>query len=258
MMGRYLDPYRFWARVARSLLCALCVLAPPAHADEVHVAVAANFLASLREIGAEFQRQQGHHLVISSGSTGKLYAQIVHGAPYEVFLAADALRPQLLEKDAYAVKGSRFTYARGRLALWGLDPARAYANGQVLVSGKFKHLAMANVRTAPYGVAAKETLMHLGLWQKLAPNIVQGEDIGQVLQFVASGNADVGFVALAQIKKRGADSYWLVPQEYHTPLTQQAVLLRRGGQHAAARAFLDFLRSAVARRIIHENGYDLP
>lgn len=243
------------------LLCVLGVFAllpQTAHADEVHVAVAANFLATLREIGAEFHRQQGHSLVISSGSTGKLYAQITHGAPYEVFLAADAQRPQRLEKEAYAVTGSRFTYARGRLALWSRDPARVDADGQVLVTGKFSHLAMANVRTAPYGVAAKETLVHMGLWERLAPTIVQGEDIGQALQFVESGSAEVGFVALAQAKKRATGSYWLVPQEYHAPLTQQAVLLRRASKHAAARAFMDFLRGATARRIIQRDGYDVP
>ena len=243
------------------LLCVLFVLALPpraADADEVHVAVAANFLATLREIGAQFRLQQGHSLVISSGSTGKLYAQITHGAPYEVFLAADEQRPRRLEKEAYAVQGSRFTYARGRLALWSRDPARIDAGGKILTTAKFKHLAMANVRTAPYGVAAKETLVHMGLWEGLAPNIVQGEDIGQVLQFVESGSADLGFVAFAQAKKRATGSYWLVPQEYHAPLTQQAVLLRRASKHAAARAFMDFLRSATARRIIQENGYDVP
>ena len=244
-----------------SLLCMLFALALPpqmADADEVHVAVAANFLATLREIGEEFRRQQGHSLVISSGSTGKLYAQITHGAPYEIFLAADAERPQRLEKETYAVMGSRFTYARGRLALWSRDPARVDAGGQILATGKFHHLAMANARTAPYGVAAKETLVHLGLWETLAPNIVQGEDIGQVLQFVESGSAEVGFIAFAQAKKRATGSYWLVPQEYHAPLIQQAVLLRRGSKHAAARAFMDFLRGPVARRIIQGDGYDVP
>lgn len=247
-------------RLAR-LLCVLFVLALPsraAYADEVQVAVAANFLVTLREIGEEFHRQQGHSLTISSGSTGKLYAQITHGAPYEIFLAADAQRPQRLEKEAYAVSGSRFTYARGRLALWSRDPARVDAGGQVLVTAKFGHLAMANVRTAPYGVAAKETLVHMGLWERLAPNIVQGEDIGQVLQFVESGGAELGFVAYAQAKKRTTGSYWLVPTEYHAPLTQQAVLLQRGSRHAAARAFMDFLRGAMARRIIQRDGYDVP
>jgi molybdate transport system substrate-binding protein len=243
------------------LLCgALAAAASTAvsRAEDVHVAVAANFLATLQQVADRFNQQSVHHVIISSGSTGKLYAQIVHGAPYEIFLAADAERPLRLEREGYGVSGSRYTYARGRLALWSRDAQGVDAEGEVLRSAAMAHLAMANPRTAPYGLAAQQTLEHLALWRRWQPRIVQGEDIGQVLQFVDSGAAEMGFVAFSQVKRRARGSYWLVPQAYHAPLEQQALLLRPGAHAGAARAFMQYLRSADVRRLIEDAGYDVP
>jgi molybdate transport system substrate-binding protein len=239
-----------------TLVCT--VMGRVAQADDVHVAVAANFLATCQQVAEGFSRQGRHRVIISSGSTGKLYAQIVQGAPYEIFLAADAERPQRLEREGYGVKDSRYTYARGRLALWSRDARRVDAEGNILQAVATGHLAMANPRTAPYGVAAKQTLEHLGVWQAWQPRIVQGEDIGQVLQFVDSGAAELGFVAHAQVKQRAVGSYWLVPPSLHAPLEQQAVLLLPGSDAPGALAFMGYLRSAEARRLIQDAGYDVP
>lgn len=240
-------------------LALLCLVSTHvSQADEVHVAVAANFLATLQQIADGFGRHSGHRVVISSGSTGKLYAQIVHAAPYEIFLAADAERPRRLVEDGYAVKDSRYTYALGRLVLWSRDARRVDAAGAVLRTGTFAHLAMANPRTAPYGQAAKQVLQHLGVWTSLRARVVQGEDIGQVMQFVDSGAAELGFVAYAQVKRRAGGSSWRVPQAYHAPLQQQVVLLRRGARAPAALAFMRYLRGAEARGIMEEAGYDVP
>ncbi len=250
-------------RVMKSslLLCGALVCAAAgrvSQADDVHVAVAANFLSTLQQVADGFSKQSPHRVIISSGSTGKLYAQIVHGAPYEIFLAADAERPQRLEREGYGVKNSRYTYARGRLALWSRDARRVDAKGGVLQADAIGHLAMANPRTAPYGLAAQQTLQYLGRWSTWQPHIVQGEDIGQVLQFVHSGAAELGFVAYAQVKQRAVGSYWLVPQAYHAPLEQQVVLLQRGAEATAALAFMRYLRSAEVRRLIEDAGYDVP
>ncbi len=247
---------KFSLLVCGAMMCT--ATARMAQADQVHVAVAANFHATLQQIADGFSKQAPHRVLISSGSTGKLYAQIVHGAPYEIFLAADAERPQRLEREGRSVKGSRYTYARGRLALWSRDAQRVDATGSVLQTASVTHLAMANPRTAPYGLAAKQTLQHLGLWPLWQPRIVQGEDIGQVLQFLDSGAAEMGFVAYAQVKQRGAGSYWRVPQTHHAVLEQQAVLLPRGATAPAALAFMRYLRSAEARRLIEDAGYDVP
>lgn len=243
------------------LLCAALACAATgriSQADDVHVAVAANFLSTLQQVADGFSKKNPHRVVISSGSTGKLYAQIVHGAPYQIFLAADAERPQRLEREGFGVKDSRYTYARGRLALWSRDARRVDAAGNVLKVGGVAHLAMANPRTAPYGLAAQQTLEHLGVWQTWQPRVVQGEDIGQVLQFVDSGAAELGFVAYAQVKQRNVGSYWLVPSTYHAPLEQQVVLLQRGAETPAALAFMRYLRSAEVRRLIEDAGYEVP
>jgi molybdate transport system substrate-binding protein len=266
--------WRPWlSPAARGLLAGLaltawCGAAPgPLRAAEVHVAVAANFTAPLAEIGKAFEASSGYRLVVSSGSTGKLVAQIDNGAPFEVLLAADAERPALLEKNGEAVAGSRFTYARGRLVLWSPDPGRVDAAGKVLAAGRFRHLAIANPQLAPYGAAAQQTLTGLGLWEKLAPLLVQGEDIGQTYQFVASGAAELGFVALSQVRaaETGAGaagqpkgSPWIVPESRYQPIDQQAVLLTRGSASPAARAFLEFLRGQPARAVIERYGYGLP
>lgn len=242
-------------RAARALLLAALATAPAARAGEVHVAVATNFAATARALGAAFAQEHGDTVVVSEGSTGKLYAQIVNGAPYEVLLAADAERPARLEAGGQAIAGTRFPYALGQLVLWSPDAGRV--EGASALRGDFRHLAIANPELAPYGAAARDTLRRLGLWEALAPRLVRGEDIGQTYQFVATGNAELGFVALSQVAGAGG-SRWLVPADHHAPLEQQAVLLGPGRDDGAARAFLGFLRSDAARRTIAAAGYALP
>ena len=240
--------------------------APGLAAGEVKVAVAANFTVPLEEIGRAFESATGNHLAVSTGSTGKLAAQIQNGAPFEVLLAADAERPAVLEKDGSAVAGSRFTYARGRLALWSREPGLVDAGGKVLAAGSFRHLAIANPRLAPYGAAAQEVLTGLGLWERLTPRLVQGEDIGQTYQFVASGAAELGFVALSQVRAAAVGgpggkvqgSLWVVPDASYHPIDQQAVLLAKGKDSPAAKAFLDFLKGPATRAVLERFGYGLP
>ena len=244
--------------LALVVTAALALVAAPAPAAEVRVAVAANFVGTLDRLGKAFGAESGNTLLVSSGSTGKLYAQIRNGAPYDVLLAADVVHPQRLEQEKLAVAGSRFIYARGQLALWSRDPGRVDAEAGVLRRGDFRHLAIANPSTAPYGAAARQALQHLGLWETLAPRLVRGEDIGQTFQFVQSGNAELGFVALAQIRQLKPDargSFWLVPARLYDPIEQQGVLLTRAKDNAAARAFLVFLQSKRAREIIRADGY---
>lgn len=229
--------------------------AAAAEAGEVHVAVATNFAKTARELAAAFQAELGDTVVVSEGSTGKLYAQIVNGAPFEVFLSADGERPRRLVAEGYAVDGTRFSYALGQLVLWSRDPARV--KGASALRGEFRHLSIANPELAPYGAAARETLAKLGLWDSLQGRIVRGEDIGQAYQFVATGHAELGFVALSQLA--GAQgSRWLVPADHHAPLVQQAVLLIPGRENDAARAFLAFLQGDTARKRIEAAGYALP
>jgi molybdate transport system substrate-binding protein len=230
----------------------------PVAADEIRVAVASNFAGAAREIASRFEQESGHRVVIASGATGKHFAQITHGAPFEVFLAADAQRPELLESSGIALPGSRFTYAVGELVLWSPRPGYVDPDGRVLETGDFRHLAIANPKLAPYGRAAREVLMAAGLWEALQPRLVRGENIAQAFQFVGSGNAQLGFVARAQVQRPGratGGSWWKVPQSLYAPIVQQAVLLV---DDATARAFADFLRSAEARQIIRDFGYGLP
>lgn len=236
------------------------LLSLPVQAGEVHVAVAANFVGPLGRIAKTFERETGDRVLFSAGSTGKLYAQIRNGAPFDVMLAADARRPELLEQEGLAVPGSRFTYAVGKLVLWSPKPGFVDPAGEVLKSGRFERLAIANPKTAPYGAAARQTLERLGLWQSLAPRLVQGEDIGQTFQFVASGNAELGFVALSQVKgaPRYHGAYWEVPQTLYQPVEQQAVLLAKGRDNPAARAFLAFLKGKTGRAMIERSGYGVP
>lgn len=234
----------------------LALLLPPAAlADTVRVAVASNFAALLEELAPEFERHSGHTLVMSAGATGNHYAQIVNGAPFDVFLAADAERPRLLEEAGRAVKGTSFTYAIGRLVLWSADPARVDAEGAVLRSGDFEHLALANPQLAPYGAAAREVLAGMGLWDQLQRRLVQGDNIAQTLQFVQSGNAELGFIAQAQLAGLEGGSRWLVPDTLHAPIEQQGVLVR---DSAAARAFIAFLQEERATSRIRAAGYALP
>jgi molybdate transport system substrate-binding protein len=238
----------------------LPLVAASAQAGEVHVAVASNFVPALGLVAKKFEAGSGHRLTVSSGSSGKLYAQIKNGAPFDVLLSADAERPQKLEEEQMAVSGSRFTYALGRLALWSPQASMVDGEGQVLKQGQFKHLAIANPKTAPYGEAALETLRKMGVLDALQARLVQGENIGQTFQFVASGNAELGLISLAQVKAaqgKFQGSYWVVPQTLHQPIAQQAVLLLKGRDNPAAREFLEFLKGKEARAIIESFGYGL-
>lgn len=240
-----------------AILLALCsVWAAAARADDVHVAVAANFTAAARELAAAFEADSGHHAVLSFGSTGKLYTQIAHGAPFEVFLAADRERPAKAEAAGLAVPHSRHTYARGRLALFSLDPELVDPAGAVLTRpAAYARLAIANPATAPYGAAAVEALRALGVYAQVEDKLVRGESIAQAYQFVATGNAPLGLVALSQVIDQPRGSRWLVPQTLYTPLDQDAVLLERGRGNPAASAFLAYLRGDKARAIIRRHGY---
>ncbi len=237
----------------------LILIAGTAQAAEVKVAVAANFSAAMQRIALDFERDTGHKALLSFGSTGKFYAQIREGAPFEVFLAADDETPARLEKDGDTVPGSRFTYAIGRLALWSRQPGKVDDAGAVLGSESIDRLAIADPRLAPYGAAALEVMRNLGLEARLRPKLVQGESIGQAYQFVASGNATLGFVALSQVQVDGrlkAGSAWVVPTSLYTPIRQDAVVLTRGRDNAAALALIDYLRRPSTRAVIQGFGYD--
>lgn len=248
-------------RILGSVFAFITFFGSSVFAGEVTVAVASNFLNPFKQLVPVFQKQSGHTVRTVSGSTGKLYAQIIHGAPFEVFLAADSERPRLLEKNGQAVLATRFTYAQGKIALWSADPRRITTDGKnILHRRNFKHLALANPKTAPYGKAGYTTLMRLNLWKSISPTLVQGENIGQTFQFVATGNAEVGFVALSQVmdpqlKIKG--SQWIVPEHLYNVINQDAVLLIRGQSQPAARALLQFLKSDTARQLIQSYGYGL-
>lgn len=246
-------------RSVRALFAALALgWAGGASADELRIAVTSNFRAAMGSLEAAWEAHSGHRLQLSFGSTGKHYAQIRNGAPFDVFLAADSLRPELLERDGLAAPGSRFTYAVGRLVLWSPQPDLVDADGAVLHTDKFRRLAIANPEHAPYGAAAREVLEALGQWQRLSARIVRGENVAQAFHFVSSGNAELGFFALAQTVGRdeaASGSSWRVPQALYTPIRQQAVLL---SDSAPARSFLAWLRGDRATAIICDYGYDLP
>ena len=229
-----------------------------AQADTVSVAVAANFTAPMQKIAAAFEADTGHKAELSFGATGKFYAQITNGAPFQILLSADDTTPAKLEKDSKAVAQTRFTYAIGTLVLWSAQPGYVDAQGQVLQTGDFKHLALANPKLAPYGLAATQAMDKLGLTTKLQPRWVQGENIAQTYQFVASGNAQLGFVALSQVMVDGKiaqGSAWQVPAQLHDPIRQDAALLLPGKDSAAAAALLKYLRGDKARAIIQAYGY---
>jgi molybdate transport system substrate-binding protein len=242
-----------WSGVVMAL-----VLSQGAMAAEVLAAVAANFTDAANEIGQKFQAKTGHVVKFTFGSSGKFAAQIENGAPFEVLLAADAEHPVAMEEKGLGVRGTRFVYAIGRLVLWSPTPGYVDARGEVLKKNEFSKLAIANPKSAPYGLAAVEMMQKRGLWETLAPKLVQGENISQAFQFVETGNAQLGFVALSQVlaieePKRG--SWWVVPADLHSPIDQQAILLTRGANHGAAKAFLDYLKSDEARAIIKRYGY---
>jgi molybdate transport system substrate-binding protein len=237
---------------------ALLTLAFPALAGEVQVAVAANFTAPMQVIAANFERATGHRAVLAFGATGTFYAQIKNGAPFDVLLAADDKIPAKLEQEGSAVPGSRYTYAIGKLVLWSAQSNVVDAQGEVLKRGDFKHLAIAAPKLAPYGAAAVETLEKLGLLSVIESRFVQGENIAQTYQFVATGNAELGFVALSQVYANGklkSGSAWIVPDILHSPIRQDAVLLARAKDNAAAIALIDYLRSDAAKAVISSYGY---
>lgn len=244
-------------RYAAILLLATTTI-DTAKAGEVAVAVAANFSAPMRAIVAAFEKTSGHKVSLVSGATGKFYAQITNGAPFDVLLSADADTPTKLMKEAQAVVGSQFTYAVGKLALWSAQLGLVDDQGAVLKKGNFRHLAIANPRVAPYGVAAMEVLAVLGVNVSLENRLVRGENIAQAHQFVATGNAELGFVALSQIYRDGqfaAGSYWVVPAELYAPIRQDAVLLNHGKDNPAAGDLLAYLKSDAAKAVIRAYGY---
>jgi molybdate transport system substrate-binding protein len=246
-------------KLALFLLATLATLAGAAHAADVPVAVAANFTAPMEKIAVEFAKDTGHKAVLTFGATGNFYAQIRNGAPFMLLLAADDQTPARLEKEGAGVAGTRFTYAIGRLVLWSAKPGVVDDKGEVLAKGRFEHIAVANPTLAPYGAAAIETLSRLNLLEKVRPRLVQGENIGHAFQFVATGNAPLGFVALSQVMVDGRiakGSAWVVPAGLHEPIRQEAVILSRGKDSAAAAALAAYLRSDKARAIIRSYGYE--
>ncbi|AIR90614.1 molybdate ABC transporter substrate-binding protein [Pseudomonas cremoricolorata] len=229
-------------------------------ADEVQVAVAANFTAPIKALAADFQKDTGHTLVASYGATGQFYAQINNGAPFDVFLAADDTTPAKLEQEKAIVPGSRFTYAIGTLALWSAKTGYVDAKGDVLRKGDYKHLAIANPKAAPYGLAATQVLEKLKLTEATKPKLVEGQNITQTYQFVSTGNAELGFVALSQIYKDGKiseGSAWIVPATDHEPIRQDAVILNKGKDNPAAQALVDYLKTPKATALIKSYGYEI-
>mgnify|MGYP003875473341 FL=1 len=236
----------------------LALVSKTALAETIHVAAASNFTAPMKEIVRQFEQASGHKVRLSFGSSGKFFAQIRHGAPFQVFFSADQAKPKALEQAGYTVKQSRFTYAIGALALWSATDGIEMTNAAPLRQGKFHKLALANPKLAPYGAAAVEVLENLSLTQATRSKWVQGENIAQTYQFTGTGNADVGFVSLSQVMaggniKRG--STWIIPESLYSPIRQDAVLLKRGENSEAARALLRFVKSEQGKTIIGSYGY---
>ncbi len=240
---------------------ALWLASLPAAAGEVQVAVAANFAAPMARIAEAFSAATGHRVRLSPGATGKFYAQVVAGAPFEVLLAADDETPRRLVAEGHAVAGTAFTYAVGRLVLWSAQPGLVDDQGAVLAGRAYAHLAIANPMVAPYGAAAMEVLRARGLAEAVAPRLVTAESIAQAYQFVATGNAELGFVALSQVAAPGQPprgSWWRVPASLHGEIRQDAVLLKAGQKNAAAAALLDWLKGESVRALIQSYGYGTP
>lgn len=249
-------------KISLSLIAGLLSLGLSASvfAEEVQVAVAANFTAPMKVIAADFEKATGHKVVATFGATGKFYAQIQNGAPFDVFLAADDETPAKLEKENGTVAGSRFTYATGKLVLWSAKPDYVDAKGEILKKNIFAHIALATPKLAPYGLAAEESMKKLGLYDSLQPKFVQGESIGQTYTFVSTGNAELGFVALSQVYEGGkikSGSGWIVPANLHNPIRQDAVILTKGKDNKAAAEFTKYLQSEPVKTVIRSFGYDL-
>lgn len=248
--------------IPKALLTMLAVLAcnSTALAEQVHVAVASNFTAPLQAIAAEFEKDTGHSVLASFGATGQLYAQIQHGAPFEVLFSADETTPAKLEAQRLGVSGWRFTYAVGSLVLWSADAEYLDGSDAMLKANQFQHLAIANPKAAPYGRAANEVLAALDLLHAVQGKLVEGQSITQAHQFVATGNAELGFVALSQVYKDGqlsSGSAWIVPSELYAPIKQDVLLLKKGEHNRAAQALLKYLKGAKAAGIISSYGYQL-
>ncbi len=241
---------------AALVLFAICAFSVSfARAGELRVAVAANFAGVAQQLGRQFEAETGHVVTLVFGSTGKHYAQIVNGAPFDLFLAADVERPRLLDAQQYIVAGTRFTYAFGRIVLWSADESLVDAHGSVLEDGKFHRLSIADPALAPYGRAARQVLIALGHWERLSGSIVRGKNISQAFQFVSTGNAQLGIVAASQILFAGSSrrgSFWIIPKSLYAPIEQQAVLLI---DRPVCREFLAYLQSEAARAVIEANGY---
>ena len=249
--------YPLTRRAIALAAASLALLAAPAWADEIPMAVAANFTAPMQKIAAAFEKETGYKVVASFGSTGKFYAQIKNGAPFEVLLAADDETPAKLIKESAAAQGSQYTYAIGKLVLWSAKPGVVDGAGEVLKKGNFAHLSLANPKLAPYGAAGVETMKALGVYAAVEPKIVMAENITQAQQFVSSGNAELGFVALSQVLKGDQieGSAWQVPANLYQPIRQDAVLLTPGKSKPAAEALLKYLKGDAARAIIKSYGY---
>jgi molybdate transport system substrate-binding protein len=241
------------------LLVISTIAVTPVFAEQVLVAVAANFVPPFREIALEFEKSTGHNVQVAAGSSGNFYSQIKNGAPFDVFFSADMERPKLLENEGLGVKDSRFTYAIGRLVLWSPN-ADLVKGEETLRSKTFKRLAMANPKTAPYGVAAMQAIQKLELWENLQPHIVMGESLGQTMGFIESGNAQLGFVALSQVldpRIQGQGSRWDVPDHLHEPIKQDVILLTKAKDNQAAKALMEFIGGPQAKKIIERYGYEL-
>lgn len=235
-----------------------CFLSFNLSADEIRVAVASNFTSTIKALSKNFEEKTEHKILLIFGATGRHYAQIKNGAPFDIFFAADSERPKLLEKDDLIVEGSRFTYALGKLVLWSPTKDFVDEEGKILRQGDFYHLAVANPKLAPYGRATQEVLKNQGQWEALKPKMVRGENIAQTFQFVSTGNAKLGFVSLSQVlnleeSKQG--SWWDIPESLYSPIKQQVVLLN---DKPSTRAFFDFIKSEGGRTIIKHHGYELP
>jgi len=248
------------SRLLCALLVSLLAVVAPAQANEVSVAVAANFTAPIQKIATEFEKDTGHKLVTSFGSTGKFYAQIKGGAPFEVLLAADDETPTRLISEKAAVAGSQFTYAIGKLVLWSSKPGVVDGKGEVLAKGSYEHISLTNPKLAPYGVAGIEVMKALGAYDSQQGKIVMAENITQAYQFVSTGNAQLGFMALSQLLKDGKieGSSWIVPAKLYTPIRQNAVMLDKGRDKPAALAFIKYLKGDKSVAIIKSFGYELP
>jgi molybdate transport system substrate-binding protein len=248
---------RLYRLIALGLVAAGASTTAPALAADINVAVAANFTEPAKEIAALFERKTGNKVVFSFGASGQFYTQITQDAPFQVFLSADQERPEKAESEGFAVPGSRFTYAVGKLVLWSRDP-NLVKGESTLKDGTFTKIAIANPVAAPYGTAAIETMKALNVYEMLQPKIVQGNSIAQTFQFVDTGNAELGFVALSQVIERKEGSRWLVSNSLYSPIKQDGVLLKKGANNEAAKAFLDFLKGPEAAAIESKFGYGTP